>query len=129
MDSLLHTLRIQTRRLAGVLAFVFTLSSLLAMTPAHAKSEVPSHDHAMHMSMMAHHPGHTSPNISAPPSHHHGSSACCLGALNCVHACDHSLIAYGVIANVSGAAGFPLAHDPSAAVTRSIQPPRRPPKI
>ncbi len=129
MDSLLHTLRLRTRPIAGVLAVVFLLGSLLAMTPASAKGEMPDHDNAMHMHMhgtMMHHVPNAAP--AAPTSHHHGNNACCLGAMNCVQACDHTLIAFNVIADLSGTTGFPFARDHSVAVTRSIQPPRRPPK-
>ena len=126
MDSLLHTLRHRTRPIAGVLALVFLLGSLFLMTPASAKDMGPHHDHAMHMPSMMHHCGHAAP--ATPQPHHHGAHACCLGAMNCSLACDHSLMASGVIAGVSGAAGFSLAYHPSVITTRSIQPPRRPPK-
>ncbi|HEY0721993.1 MAG TPA: hypothetical protein VGE50_12155 [Gammaproteobacteria bacterium] len=125
MALLLHTLRLQTRRLAGVVVFVFTLGSLLTMLPAQAKDTMAVHDHSTQMPASMHHGGHAP---AAPPSHHHGTSACCLGAMSCTQACDHSLMTLSALAAVAGGAVIPLNHDASVAVTRPIQPPRRPPK-
>ena len=131
MDTLLHTLRCWSRHLAGVLALVFALSSLLAMVPAQAKSESPKEVHTEHMHMMAHHAHHASAVTPAAPSsnHHHGSNACCLGALNCAQACDHSLTSLGAIVTANGGSISPSVHAPSVPVKRPLQPPRRPPKV
>ena len=130
MDTLLHSLRCRSRPLAEVLALVFTVGSLLAMAPAQAKSE-PKEVHAEQMHMMAHHAHHAPAATPAAPSanHHHGNTACCLGALNCAQACDHSLTSLGTIVTASGGSISPSVHAPSIPVKRPLQPPRRPPKV
>ncbi|HEY0634626.1 MAG TPA: hypothetical protein VGE00_04510 [Gammaproteobacteria bacterium] len=136
MDVSLHTLRTLARSLSGGLALLFLWSSLVAVAapPARATppADLPMTHHAMAEHHHAGHPAAQATQQTPPPqhhtTHHHGDGACCLAGQSCSSVCNLTLLASPLYADLRLGQRLPFSPLATQAVTRSPQPPRRPPK-